>query len=452
VGLPFGTSRCTDPAQRAVLNRSSGDPTVTMQGTLRHLPAPEELRPNSEAEDVAPVYFVLHIPKTAGQTIQTHFAEHSASGVYSQPQRSLRPGSRMRANDFPGFGRARLISGHEISRSLEKLYPRREIRRIVLLRDPLQLQISLYNWRMMDHLAKGLGTYSFELHLRALPRNFIAHFLLSRWLEIPWLRLARMADSEKYEILNRTLANFWFVGAHSDCDRIIEAISSDLGVPPVAVARNTSADWQVHTGWRLVAAETLAPSIRDAIVAQSPLDQALWESWGAAGFEPARVRPAALAPGRDKAFVAREMVRPWFRFRCFIRRELVGRRPGAVLVNRANAARNAGEWARAARDYRRALRALPNAPAIWVQYGNALREAGHPAAAERAYREALKLGPGLADAHLQLGHALKLQGRIDEVGEAYQRAAMLDPTLDHVRSELSDLSCRVREVRQARGI
>jgi TPR repeat len=421
------------------LKSFAGAETLAMQSTLRQLPASEELRPNSGAEDARPVYFVLHIPKTAGQTIQTHFTEHCAPGVYSQPQRRLRPGPHMRATDFPGFGRARLISGHEISRSLEKLYPRREIRRIVLLRDPLQQQISLYNWRMMDHLARGLGTYSFELHLRAQPRDYIAHFLLSRWLEIPWLRLARMADSEKYEILNRTLANFWFVGAHSDCDRVIEAISSDLGAPPVAVARNTSADLQAHTGWRLVTAETLAPSIRDAIMAQSSLDQALWESWSAAGFEPARVQPAALGPGRDKAFVAHEMVRPWFRFRRFIRRELVGRRPSALLVNRANAARNAGEWARAARDYRRALRALPNAPAIWVQYGNALKEAGHLATAERAYREALKLGPSLADTHLQLGHALKLQGRIDEAGEAYQRAAMLDPTLEHARSELTDL-------------
>jgi hypothetical protein len=63
----------------------------------------------------------------------------------------------------------------------------------VLLRDPLELQISFYNWQMMDNLAKGLGTY--DWHLRALPRNFIAHFLLSRWLEIRWRRLMVMIDA-----------------------------------------------------------------------------------------------------------------------------------------------------------------------------------------------------------------------------------------------------------------
>src|SRR5579872_3746162 len=124
----------------------------------------------------------------------------------------------------------------------------------------------------------------------------MAHFLLSRWIEIPWLKLLRMTDSEKYEILNRTLGDFWFVGAHSNCDRVIAAIGADLGVPPVAVPRNTSADLQAHTGWRLVTAETLAPAVRDAIMAQCSLDQAVWESWRAAGFEPAKVRPAALRP------------------------------------------------------------------------------------------------------------------------------------------------------------
>ncbi len=232
-------------------------------------------------------------------------------------------------------------------------------------------------------------------------------------------------QSEKYEILNKTLADFWFVGAHSDCDRVVEAVSADLGLPPVAIRRNTSADLQAHTGWRAVTgAELGAGSIRDTIMAQSSLDQALWESWGAAGFEPDKVRPSGTrAESGTTRLLAHEMIRPWFRLRRFVRRELVGRRPSAVLVNRANAARDAGEWERAARNYRKALRALPNAPAIWVQYGNALKEAGHVAEAEQAYREALKLGPDTADTHLQLGHALKLQDRIDEAGAAYLRAA-----------------------------
>ena len=132
----------------------------------------------------APVYFLLHIPKTAGQTIQGHLAEHCAPGDFWQSRRKLRPGHHAGPGDLPDFVRARVISGHHIGQSLEESFPGREIRRIVLLRDPLELQISFYNWQMMDNLAKGLGTYSFDWHLCALPRNFTAHFLLLRWLEI----------------------------------------------------------------------------------------------------------------------------------------------------------------------------------------------------------------------------------------------------------------------------
>ncbi len=303
----------------------------------------------------------------------------------------------------------------------------------------------------MDHVAKGLGTYDFALHLRALPRNFVSHFLLSRWLEIPRSSLMAMPDRRKYEILNRALAAFWFVGAHTDCDCVVKAIGADLGLPPIAAPRNTSAELQAHTGWRLVTVESLSRSVRDAIRARNALDQALWESWGAARLEPAKVRPAGLKPNRN-TFWADEMIRPWYQFRRFVSREWVGRRaPSGVTVERANRARDAGQWELAARHYREALRAVPNAPAIWVQYGHALKESGRVAEAEQAYRQSLKLDPDTADTHLQLGHALKLQARIGEAETTYLRAAMLDPALHHARNELIGLGWSTRRIARAIG-
>jgi tetratricopeptide (TPR) repeat protein len=401
---------------------------------------PAATRQEYAAERTGPIYCLLHIPKTAGQTIQVHLAEHCAPGVFWQSQRRLRPGRRASAQDFPDIDRARVISGHHIGRSLERYFPGREVRRIVLLRDPLQMQLSFYNWKMMDHLAKGWGTYSFSLHLRALPRNFMTHFLLSRWVELSQPKLMAMSDTRKYQILNRALAGFWFVGAHSDCDRVIAAIGADLRVPPMAAPRNTSAEAQAHTGWRLVTAQSLSPSMRAAIRAKNPLDYALWESWGAAGFEPAKVRPAALSAQRSTTGLAHELVRPWFRLRRFVRREWVGRRPPSTgPVDRANSARDAGDWELAARHYRDALRVIPKASAIWVQYGHALKELGLVAEAEQAYRRSLQLNPDNADTHLQLGHALKLQQRFGEAANAYLAAARLDPTFGHARDELIGL-------------
>jgi hypothetical protein len=219
----------------------------------------------------------------------------------------------------------------------------------------------------------------------------MTHFLLSRWLEISWGWLMRMADGEKFAILNRALADFWFVGAHAECDRVVAAIAADLGVPRAPVPRNTSSDLQAHTGWRLLTAAMLEPAQREAIVAGNPLDLALWKTWRGAGFAPVEVHPTPLSATSSKAFFAHELARPWFRLRRLMRRRCIGRRRKAVLVNRANRARAGGRWQLAARDYREALRALPQASAIWAQYGNALKEAGRLAEAEWAYRRALAL-------------------------------------------------------------
>lgn len=405
----------------------------------------------SGRRDAEPVYFLLHIPKTAGQTIQQHFAQHCAPGVFWQSNRKLRHGRRERPDALPDRNRTRIVAGHHISCSLVDLFKGREVRRILLLRDPLQLQISLYNWTMMDNIAKGLGTYSFDIHLRALRRNFMTDFLLSRWLRIKRRSLLVMADEQKYQRLNQMLAGFWFVGAYTDCDRLIAEIAPGLGVLPTAPRRNTAVELQAQTGWRLLTSDSLAPAMRRAIRARNRLDQALWEHWSGAGFNPASIRPPALT-GDGKGRLAHEIVRPWFMLR-----QLAARRRGSWLsastageakLTQADRARDAGQWELAARRYRDALRSLPKGPAIWVQYGHALKATGKVAEAEGAYRKALRLNPSSADTYLQLGHVLKLQGRVNKAEDAYQRSVLLDPTGRHARDELIGLGWTIERLEQ----
>jgi TPR repeat len=404
----------------------------------------------SDSSQAVPVYFLLHIPKTAGQTIQLHFADHCAPGVFWQCKHKMRLGSRTGPDDLPDPARARIIAGHFITRSFEELFPNREIRRILLLRDPLEFHVSYYNWRMMDNIAKGLGTYSFDLHFRALQSNFMADLLLSRWLEIPRRARLVMADNKKYRILNRMLAGFWFVGAHTDCDRVIAAIGPGVGVPPAAPRRNTAAELQAQTGWPLLTSDSLPPATRSAIRARNRLDQALWEHWGNAGFQPAAVRPLPLEHGGTASFFDREIIRSWFRLRRFVQRQngpwLSTTKVGEAMLLQADRARDAGHWEVAARTYREALRSLPKGPSIWVQYGHALKENGKVAEAEKAYREALRLNPNSADTHLQLGHVLKLQGRVEKAEEAYRRSLILDPTGSHARGELIALGWTMEQL------
>jgi len=412
-----------------------------------------------QADPSSPVYFILHIPKTAGQTIQQHLADHCAPGVFWGPHQAPRlqalSGRRYNPCRLPGATRIRAVFGHNLGRSLEKYFPDREIRRVVLLRDPISLQLSLYNHRMMLHLTKGLGTYSFDLHLKALPRDFIAHRLLARWLEIRWPVLMAMTDQQKYAALNRTLSQFWFVGSHTDCDRLIAAIAPDVGVPAAARRRNTAAEWEKRVTWRPSKAAELSPAMHKAILVDNGLDQALWESWHTAGFNPAGVRPRPLPPSRPGGFPAHELVRPVFSGVCRYRRDWVPRvhagRAGNAIgpkILRAERAEEARRWDLAARHYRSVLADMPNAPEMWVQYGHALKESGNVAEAETAYRKSIDLDPDSADAHLQLGHALKIQGRIDEAVGSYFRSLALDPAPRHPRDELMALGWTTEQIEQ----
>jgi len=84
----------------------------------------------------------------------------------------------------------------------------------------------------------------------------------------------------------------------------------------------------------------------------------------------------------------------------------------------ADAAYDAGEWAAAARAYRRHLSAAPDDARAWYRLGNAEARRGELTAAEAAYRESLQRDPAGARARhnlglvqLQLGHRNLLAAR-----------------------------------------
>jgi len=111
----------------------------------------------------------------------------------------------------------------------------------------------------------------------------------------------------------------------------------------------------------------------------------------------------------------------------------------ALLVDRADAARDRRDWPAAAELYAAALAIDDRRADLWVQYGHALKEGGDLARALEAYETALAQDPDVADTHLQLGHALKMSGDRQAAGAAYARAAMLDPAGIDPVTELRDL-------------
>lgn len=243
---------------------------------------------NSRA--AVPIYFFLHIPKTAGITIAEHLEENCPPGWFWRvPAPHLFGG----LGALPDVTKVRAMApGHYRGRSLEKYFSGREIRRVVLLRDPVSLLLSYYNWRMLRFLSRGRRTYSFWLHLHSLPRNFMTVFMLRNWLEIPWPRISLMSDHAKIELLQNHFSRFWFVGAHTDCVRLIEMLAPELDVPTEPARRNSSEDWRTIVDWRPFTSSDLSPQLRQQILSDNPLDQLLWETWHRAGFQAEHVRPA----------------------------------------------------------------------------------------------------------------------------------------------------------------
>lgn len=260
-----------------------------------------------------PVHLIYHVPKCAGRTIDRHLAASLSPNAYCRTTRRRGLGrflsSRHDFQRIPNPNQTRAVCGHFIGVSVERLFAGRELKRSLLLRDPVSHIVSYYNFRMMRYLSRGLHPYSFSLAYRATQRNFITHYILRNFLELPWSRLARFSDDEKYDTVNAFLATFWFVGDYRLCDDLIAALGATLAIPGCAAAINTCAEWQRRGRWMRLEADDLSADAVAQIRRENLLDQRLWETWREAGTDVASVRPRALAGRNATGFVTAEATR-----------------------------------------------------------------------------------------------------------------------------------------------
>lgn len=109
------------------------------------------------------------------------------------------------------------------------------------------------------------------------------------------------------------------------------------------------------------------------------------------------------------------------------------------VVERADAARDAKQYRRAAALYETYLKDAPADAAIHIQCGHMLKEAGDFPRAEHHYERAKELTPDDADLALQLGHFYKISGRLAEAERAYRNAVDLAPDWSEPAIELTQL-------------
>ncbi|MBU2532084.1 MAG: sulfotransferase family protein [Alphaproteobacteria bacterium] len=267
------------------------------------------------------LHVMLHIPKCAGTTMEGHLTRHLGK------RRVWTPKKRTRRFPLELFGRKYdprppgplddivAVSGHFIGRSIERHFPNRRIKRSIILRDPERLMMSYYNYRMMRYISQGQRPFPFIFHMRALPPNPVATFLLERWLEMPLIRVVALDRAKKAALLDDALCTFDHVVDISQADDLTSWCSRDLGIPETADRSNTAETWERHTGWKSVRLEDLADAERDELRERVALDHYLWRRWALGEI-------GVLAPRVRTLEISSQLARPGYQIRRRLARSL----------------------------------------------------------------------------------------------------------------------------------
>ena len=110
------------------------------------------------------------------------------------------------------------------------------------------------------------------------------------------------------------------------------------------------------------------------------------------------------------------------------------------LIRRANAARDARQFAVAAALYQEAIALNPDNVRARIQCGHMLKDSGDLVGAEEQYERAARDLPDDADLALQIGHLHKLAGRPERAEASYARALALSPGWREAERELAMVS------------
>ncbi len=264
--------------------------------TVTKLQSPARSWSSRELES-SPVHFVYHVPKCAGRTIDRHLAAALPKSAYHRLKKRRGLGRLLTRYDsahLPNPRSAKVVGGHFLGLSLDPLFAGRPIKRSLLLRDPASHFVSYYNYRMTRYISRGLQPYGVEVAYGATQRNFVTHYILKNFLELSWLQIASLADTDKYDLANAFLATFWFVGDYRLCDDFLAALGSRLEISANATPRNTLAELVQNVGWTPVTMGQLSPRMVADIVAESSIDQKLWETWREVRHDTAAARPRPL--------------------------------------------------------------------------------------------------------------------------------------------------------------
>lgn len=109
----------------------------------------------------------------------------------------------------------------------------------------------------------------------------------------------------------------------------------------------------------------------------------------------------------------------------------------AAFESRGIRALDAGDWTRAAEQFRKGLALAPHDPSLGQRLGTALFMMGDATGARRELRRVVAESPGFARGHYSLGLLLESDGRMGEAVERFQEAVRLEPAYVEARVRLA---------------
>lgn len=269
----------------------------------------------------SPVWFLVHVPKCAGSTVEGHVRKQLPPPQLLVPGRRKAPARYFSRPYYTvpaqqDLTQVRAVIGHFFGRSLMRHFPGRDIRECVMIRDPLGFLLSHYNYRMSRYTNKGANRFSFELWYKTRPLNPVTHFLLTRYLEVPQSSIWRLPPRDRLALLDEALASFAFVATYKSCNDFLARLSADMGIPADFETRNV-------TPTKTTTEETVSASLRQQILEENALDAVFFEKYRNRGWSPTQLgaSPGSFSDDRWRA-IRRDLSRPVHIVRARIRRDV----------------------------------------------------------------------------------------------------------------------------------
>ena len=239
------------------------------------------------------IFVLFHVPKTGGISINHLLNEKLTRGVdfidLGQPGEEddalhgRRPIEKRSREDR---ARVRVISGHEVYKRTERLFPDRIPRRITFLRKPAGRIVSAFNYETSDAapFTRWDETTPFETWYRYQERDVMTKFLAKRVIGSRLgVALAQGHRFVRYPLhigcgtwvfdqVQQALSDFWFVGCTESLSSDMPKIARRMGIAGGVDKRNA-------TGRNFSRRLELTPELEARLAEDNRFDTQLYQHW-----------------------------------------------------------------------------------------------------------------------------------------------------------------------------